>query len=141
MEDHDHHVHTEFAGRCAWLLERAPDLPKGALAQLAWLYPVAVVPKAAPGIYLDRVSVLPAAVACKDEQTKVRYVVLTWPASGTGERMVRLYVDLPSGEAFLAEKPISKASIMLDLHPSLPFFVKDGVRDFIRRHTPPAKAA
>jgi|SRR3989344_1662799 len=121
----------------AWLHDLVPEMPEEVCDQLAALYPLQVVPKAAPGIYIDRVAVIPSAVAYRDQKTGVRYVALTWPASTGRYRVLRLYVDFPTYEqAFLVERSFSSAREMLDTKPGLPFFIKRGIEDFIKLYTP-----
>ena len=100
------------------------------------LCPVQVVPKASSGIYLDRVAVIPAAMAHREPGTGVRYVALTWPADTRQGRLLRLYVDLPTGEAFLSERPFTRAEDLLAIRPGLPSPVRRGIEAFIKQYTP-----
>jgi len=49
---------------------------------------------------------------------------------------LRLYVDLPTGEAFLYERDWTQARDLLTLSPELPRGVKRGVAEYINRHAP-----
>lgn len=123
--------------RKRWLREQAPKMPEVTRDQLAALWPVTVV-RPSEHEYINRQGV--AGTIYRDPETRVRFIALVWP-TGRADKVLRLYFDLPTGEAFLYERGWSDAKALLELQPELPRRIKDDIEGYIRRHSPSDAAA